>query len=76
MAEWERILVQRLALTARRRFGQKNYNARVVLVATADAWIEVTRGDMVLILPYLYYPVFMGISAFLFIVFFSRKKLV
>lgn len=30
-------------------YGQKNYNARVVLVATADAWIEVTRGDMVLI---------------------------
>lgn len=28
-----------------------------------------------MILPYLYYPVFMGISAFLFIVFFSRKKL-
>lgn len=30
----------------------------------------------VMILPYLYYPVFMGISAFLFIVFFSKKKLV
>lgn len=30
-------------------YGQKNYDARVVLVATSDAWIEVTRGDMVLI---------------------------
>ncbi len=33
----------------RRIYGQKNYDSRVVLVASSDAWIEVTRGDTVLI---------------------------
>lgn len=38
-----------IPVVERRIFGQKNYNPRVVLVATADTWIEVTRGDMILI---------------------------
>ena len=29
-------------------YGQKNYKPRLVLVATEETWIEITRGDTIL----------------------------
>lgn len=50
------------------------YGAQLLTAATAASAVAAIQLSPVEILPYLYYPVLMGVSAFLFIIFGKNKK--